>query len=411
MIPTSPLASDPMVLVRELTSLPHRGATTANERLAAELLEARLREAGAEVHQEPFRTPPTYIATICWFASGLVAALLASPWAPWAAALAGAFFGGCGLLFLDYRWSPLSALPPQRESRNVVARRPGPAAPGATRVLVMAHYDSAPVSLLWLPRLVKGFRRSLYITAALILFTAASLVASAAAPHLTALAYLRWALALYFVVQVVLSSADFLRFGHTNGAADNASGTAAAAATALRLWADLPPDVDLTLVLTSAEEVGMIGAGAYAKAHRGELDPARTLVLNFDNVGAGDLGIVETSGSLTTLRYDNRLTQEARRQAQPGGAFPGVRAFSWHTGDFDTLPFARVGIPCLTLLALDANGCIPNLHRPTDTLPNVEPELPCRAADFGVAVLRGVLAARAAHEPKQPTPAVVSRRS
>ena len=50
---------DPMRVVQELVALPHRGATTAQERSAADMLERHLRELGASVERQSFRTPKT----------------------------------------------------------------------------------------------------------------------------------------------------------------------------------------------------------------------------------------------------------------------------------------------------------------------------------------------------------------
>jgi Iap family predicted aminopeptidase len=68
--------------------------------------------------------------------------------------------------------------------------------------------------------------------------------------------------------------------------------------------------------------------------------------------------------------------------------FDGVKPGVWHTGDFDSLWFARAGIPSLTLSAQDSDGCIPNLHRPTDTIDNVDPTLPGLAVDFAAATAK-----------------------
>jgi len=54
----------------------------------------------------------------------------------------------------------------------------------------------------------------------------------------------------------------------------------AALETANRLRKDKPADVDLEVVLTSAEEVGMIGAYQYVERHRKEWPLNQTAAIN-----------------------------------------------------------------------------------------------------------------------------------
>jgi hypothetical protein len=379
-----------MDVVRELAALPHRGACTDGERKAADLLEARLVALGAAVRREPFITPRSYIWEVCWALAALITGLLGVQWAPWPAAVLALAGARSAWLFLDYRWTPLMLLPPRGRSENIVATRAretdgGKGAP--LRLVVMGHYDSAPCSLLYHPSMVKSFHSSLLVNLGVIALAAALVVLAALGIGPPALAWARWALAAYFAGQAILTSLDYVRLGHTNGAADNATGAAAAVGTAVRLFEELPERWEVTLLLTGAEEVAMVGSGAWLRAHRAELDPARTFVLNFDNLGAGKLKIVERTGSLTTVRYDNALVSAARETARAEARFSEIAPHAWRTGDFDTLAFARSGIPSLTLCALDDAGLIPHLHRPTDVLSNVDVTLPAHAVDFACATI------------------------
>ncbi|MCP5066791.1 MAG: peptidase M28, partial [bacterium] len=72
--------------------------------------------------------------------------------------------------------------------------------------------------------------------------------------------------------------------------------------------------------------------------------------------------------------------------------FQGVEPGEWHTGDFDSLWFARDSVSSLTPAALDAQGRIPPLHRPSDTLENVDPEVVGQAVDFAEATVRRLAA-------------------
>ncbi|MCD4742053.1 MAG: Zn-dependent exopeptidase M28, partial [Desulfobacteraceae bacterium] len=180
------------------------------------------------------------------------------------------------------------------------------------------------------------------------------------------------------------------RCGYTNGASDNATGTAVAMATAKRLWDKPVPGLDVIVVLTGAEETGMNGAKYYFNKNKNNLSPENSLVLNFDSIGKGDLKIITKTGSISTVTYKGRLVDAAIQTAKSDARFNSVKQGSWHTGDFDTIWFARAGIPSLTLSAQDKDGTISNLHRPGDTIENIDENLPAFTVDFAEALIRNI---------------------
>lgn len=388
---------DPMVIVRDLSELPHRGATTAEERRAADILAGHLGRLGAVVDRQAFRTPKTYIWEVWWLAGGLITGLLLIPLASWYALALVALCAGLAIFHFDWRATPISMLPPRSGSENVIGRDPRSAnadpvpVRGKKKLILMGHYDSAPASLLYHPALVKNFRQSLLISLGLMLLAVCISLLDLLDLGQPVIAWMRYLLAFYFLVQIALTSVDYLRYGYTNGASDNATGAAVAIATAARLWLRPIPDWEVELVLTGAEEVGMVGSRAYYLANREKLDSARTYVLNVDNMGRGNLTIITRTGSICNVVYDNPLVDAARGVAATDSRFGDVRTGVWHTGDFDSIWFARAGIPSLTLSAQD-DGLIPDLHRPTDTLDRVDTLLPPLATDFAEATVRSLAA-------------------
>ncbi len=71
------------------------------------------------------------------------------------------------------------------------------------------------------------------------------------------------------------------------GAIDNASGVAMLLALAGDLPQRLVGRANLVFLASGAEEAGLTGAVQYVLAYRGELDPQRTLIFNFDSLGTG----------------------------------------------------------------------------------------------------------------------------
>ena len=119
--PSRPIL-DPMAIVRELTALPHRGATTEQERHAADILESYLQRLGATVERQPFTTPKAYIWEVWWLIGGIVAGLLLTPLASWFAFVLVAASVAMALLYFDWRASPVSLLPldwPPRQCTTV----------------------------------------------------------------------------------------------------------------------------------------------------------------------------------------------------------------------------------------------------------------------------------------------------
>ena len=185
----------------------------------------------------------------------------------------------------------------------------------------------------------------------------------------------------------ITGTIGYWRKGYTNGASDNATGVTAALATADRLRQQKLPNLDLHVVLTSAEEAGMIGAYHYVEAHKRSWNPDQTIAINFDTLGAGKLTVIEQTGTVEIIRYDNKPTQTARQLLQTDAFKHRAQLGRWHTADFDSVWFVRNHIPVLALCALDADGRMPRIHQPTDTLDAVDPTALHTAVDLAVAVI------------------------
>ncbi len=342
------------------------------------------------MERQSFNTPKTYIWEVIWLTALIAAGLAATPFLSWISVGILALCTISAFLFFDWRFSPLGILSPRVGSENII----GTMEKEDTReeditpkhLILMAHYDSAPVSLLYLPSMVKNFRSSLFINLFLIVFALLISILGVLNLGEPLVSWLRWILALYFLIQGLITSFDYLRYGYTNGACDNATGTAAAMVTALRLWDKPVPGIKVSLVLTGAEETGMNGSKYYFNNKNFSFE--NTFILNFDSLGKGDLKIITKTGSISTITYKNKLVDAAIMTARDDKKFNCVETASWHTGDFDTIWFARAGIPCLTLTAQDKEGAIPNLHRPEDVIENIDESLTGFTIDFAESLVR-----------------------
>ena len=385
-----PLPVQPFL--RDLCALPHRGAATPEGAEAARLLQTYLTNLGATVRTEHFQTPKTYATVVYWLIGGLLMGLALLPVTPVSVGFVW-YFTVLAWLYFNWRYSFIIKFPVQHTAHNVIghwpARTTGRAANGSDvrTVILMAHYDTAPVSLLYGPKQQSGFRSSLILSLGLMLIAAMSATLEAVGIGLPYLTYVRYGLMVYFVAQALTGTLGYWLRGYTKGASDNATGVAAALATADRLRRANLPDLAIEVVLTSAEEAGMIGAYYYVEAHKKTWNRRRTMAINFDTLGAGKLTVVEQTGTLEPIRYDNEPTKTARTLLQTDTFRDRAQVGRWHTADFDSAWFVRNNVPVLALCALDANGRMPRIHQTDDTLDAIDLTPMHTAIDLAEAVV------------------------
>ncbi|MEI7585484.1 M28 family peptidase [Runella sp.] len=375
------MTHDPKQLLEKLTEFPHRGVGSKSNAKAAEVIAEELKSADFGVEYQSFRTPPTYLPIVYWLIGGITVGLLTVQWLSLASVLIVAVFAVNGLLYFDWRPSWLMFLPPLVNAKNIIGRYVPTGA--KSKLILMAHYDSAPVSFLYRRQTKDGFRNS--IRSSMILMALATPVAGLSyhLPENQYLLIIRVLLCIYFVGQAVLGTIGFWRKGYTNGASDNATGVVAALKTAEFLKNQLK-NTEIEVVLTNAEEVGMVGSHYYLKE---KFDKTRlNYLINFDTLGNGQLKFITQTGSLTLIEYDNEITKTATTLVKTDRRFQNVTAGSWHTANFDSVWFVRAGIHCVTLAALDENGLMPNIRRPEDTLDHADTRPMLQAIDFAVAI-------------------------
>lgn len=233
-------------------------------------------------------------------------------------------------------------------STNYIARMPvSPTEESRPHLILVAHYDSKSQCVPLAARMTLFF---VGIGGALLF--AGLILLSPLLPGLVIPALVLGELVLMAGVPLW-----FLDLGNDSpGAIDNASsaGVVVALAQALAEYPEVYSKLDLTILLTSAEEAGTMGAVSYVQRHEAELchwaRTDRLYVLNLDGVGVdGSLrwvgkGEKATSLSEPCLLYLVRqacleLSCEIRRFNLPGALY-------------DHLPFAGLGLDAGTLMAV-----------------------------------------------------------
>jgi len=163
--------------------------------------------------------------------------------------------------------------------------------------------------------------------------------------------------------EVVILGAHLDSWDMGTGALDNGCNAALVvdAAQAIRA-AGAAPRRTIRFVLFSGEEQGMIGAWAYAQAHRKEMDRIVAVVIYDEGIGR------VTGYSLGGRRDIEAAVREILRPVESWGS-------NWHTADAfvgtDNLDFLLEGIPTLVATQESANY-IENYHASSDTFDKVD---------------------------------------
>ena len=356
-----------------------RGSTTAQEAEAARYAERVLREAGFEPATEHFTSARSNWHPYALF-SGLVLVgellfWVGGRWGAWAALALTVMAMASVLLEMTFRSNPLRWLLPRGRSQNVWARVP-PRQEPREQVVLMGHLDSHRTPLVfstagWL----KLF--SLLVPTGLVcvvilggLFAAGSLSADLVWKLLS----LPFALVVLGLALITLQ-ADLTPY--TAGANDNATGAGVVLDLATRLKQAPLAHTTVWAVLSGCEEVGCYGADAFARAHMQELQGAAWLAI--DSVGGSKASpsFLKRETFLLTVHSDPGLAALFERVA---GRCPELDASSTSMrGAFTEGSIgAKYGFRVLSLIGHRRDGALPEWHRPTDVVANVDPNVVAR---------------------------------
>jgi Zn-dependent M28 family amino/carboxypeptidase len=265
---------------------------------------------------------------------------------------------------------------PRGDGANAVARV-RPSGERRRTVVVIAHHDAAQTGLMWHPAFTGMWAAQARRTGkagspgTLPLLALAAIAAGGRRARAAGGTLLATSLAL---------AAEVARNPAVPGANDNASAAAGLVALVERFARDPLEHTELIAVATGCEESGMGGARAFLRAARGQLDPATTLVVGLDQIGAGEPHVLTGEGPPGLASYRD----EDLRWADRAGAAPAPRfhAAAWT----DPIVAVFAGLPAISIVGVKDGG-FPNYHLPTDTPDRVDWESVerCLALAAGIA--------------------------
>jgi hypothetical protein len=354
--PNGPLRPDPPLqrgdvatladITRQLLSFP-REAGTAEAALAREIVAAHLSGLGYTVTLQKFTFAPASLRGFPILGAGLGGLAIAlypflssarlPLWGAIAVWAGGLLALGVVATGVALGWVLLGDAP--REDANLIATRGA----GMPQRWIVAHLDSKAQAHSMAGRLVAVWVVGLAIGVLSVLA-----LLRLKAPLSPAIAGLGMFLA---VVAGALASRGRLR-GQSRGARDNGSGVVAALKAA-----EMTEDSRVGILITGAEEFGLVGARVFARAS-GPMPGAQFV----------NLDTLDQEGTLYLVSHDSRGTRLARTMA-PHLATLGIplRLRRLPLGIFvDSAPLTRTGGSALTVGRLTWNT-LRRIHTPADT--------------------------------------------
>jgi hypothetical protein len=251
----------------------------------------------------------------------------------------------------------LRHLVPSGEGANVVARVPARGEARRTLVLV-AHHDAAQTGFMWRHPELWGPRLSPDVVPP---------IAGGGVLGLALVAIGLTRLGRAQLAGLVLAALDVARSPVVPGASDNATGVAAVIGLVERFVREPLESTQVIALVPGCEESGMGGMAAWMRTQ--SLDPARTLVLGLDTLGAGEPAVVAAEGPPRRRRYRPEDLEWADRGAARLG-LPAPRRFT--IGGWTDPVMARMaGLPAISLVSV-RDGNFTNYHLPTDTPDRVD---------------------------------------
>jgi hypothetical protein len=282
------------------------------------------------------------------------------------------------------------ALRRRRQTVNVLARTGDPV--GERTLLVLAHHDAAQTGALFaqtlqrriherFPTLLVRFKTQppqWWLGLAAPLGAFASGLSGRRAPG-------RAGLVLGMVGTGLM--ADIWRSPTVPGANDNLSGVACLVGLAELLRDEPVSGVRVLLASCGAEETLQDGIRGFMARHTHELEPGRTLVLNYDTVGSPNLIMLEGEGPFWMEDYPGPEFRDliAHCAEESGIALErGLRA----RASTDSVIPARSGYATATLASLNEWRAASNYHLPTDVPANLDYDTIADAVRLGYETLR-----------------------
>lgn len=321
------------------------------EQRTARYIIGRLKEIGIYTEEEPFniKIVPWLPLRIGLFSSPffLLIGLLISKEHQYISAIITSIIL-ISFIAMDKLWTFLAGLDflpdlmRNLSSKNIIARL---RRKGGKEVYLIAHYDSKSQSISLIARILLVATASFYLILLILQYISTTPYQSREGINL------QFYIPFSFAIIIILILAFVRTENSSSGGLDNAGSVGLLIELAGLLKERHYKGLSITMIFTGAEELGLLGAYAFLKRHRSELNLDSTYFLNLDGIGV--------RGCL--------------RQFGKRPIFQILPAFPMVTGlMMDHLPFEKAGFRAMSL------GCVSHktwkIHTKEDKADLLEPD-------------------------------------
>jgi len=128
-------------------------------------------------------------------------------------------------------------------------------------------------------------------------------------------------------------------------------------------------NTEVWVVATGCEEVGMVGMLDFLNRH--ELEVQDALVVNLDNLGAGELKYITGEGLVRAYPSDPELLMLSAEVVRENTDL-SLSPHEYRTLPTDAYAALLRGGRAMSVMAFDEEGVIPNWHWETDVIENLD---------------------------------------
>ncbi len=371
-----------------------RVATTEGERRAARYIEQELCTYKLqEIRQEPFPCTTESIKSLSPYLLTAMISMLLAPLSP-VLSLLGLVASPVGALGeLRFNRGPVTWLTRNSTSHNVIGVLPARAERKA-RVVLLTHYDSVRVRNMMKPNTVQPAKK--VFAAVRNLLYVATLGSNAVnifarRKKNTSLTrstqYLSGAAGTASLLLTAPLLLDLATPGiDGEGANDNASGVAVLLSLAEQMVQTPLEHTEVWFVATGGEEIGLIGARAFAERYGKELKDAYFFAI--DTVGAGRIHYTIQESFPRRVDVPREVVDILVTASEKGkhSAMPEML----RNGGTDAGAMLAKSLKAASIACLLKDGKMPEINWPTDTRTYIEPETPPKVTAFMKDVLQEI---------------------
>ncbi len=356
-----------------------RPPASSNEKMAQQYLAAMLRKHTDNVSIQTFHDPVgSMFGGMQLICLSYYISLLLMPFSPLASLCVALPTAALYFTHFFRFGSTLNFLFPKKKSGNVIATLEPQKQPLA-HIIVSGHIDSV-YEYKWFRRLKNPAAYMLVLSGLLILSWPVAALLIALQPFLTQfITFPQQSVWISYLILSVSTLINFDMFGKkpVDGAIDNLSGVSLAFHILKSLLSKEQKSLStlshtrLTCISFGAEEAGLRGSKAFVKKNASQLQKTKTLLINFDSIKHLKYLTLLTGEFQSNVKYSKTYTKQYSEFLKQNSIDHKRELFLF--GGTDGAPFAKAGIPAVSMIGVSGRSLDFTYHTKHDKLENLHP--------------------------------------